>query len=129
MTTIEDMIARLQALPKAMTEDAAPRVAEALRGELARTIAAGTSATGEAWAERQAGGQPLQNAMQAVGVAAVGRKVLVRLTGPESRHHFGRVKGGKARPILPTGELPPAWGTAIGRALNRCFEDWSNGRG
>jgi hypothetical protein len=124
VSTLEDMIKHLQSLPQAMTEEAAPRVADAIRAELARSVAAGTSPSGEKWAPRAAGGQALAGAMSSIGVAAVGSTVVVSVTGVEGRHHFGRVKGGKARPIIPTDALPATWSEVIERELTKCFDEW-----
>lgn len=124
MTTLDEMIARLQALGPAMTTAAAPRVAEALRTELARTIAAGTSADGQPWDPKRDGGQPLKNAAAAIKTSVYGTRVRIAIKGVEARHHRGRVKGGVIRPILPTGkQLPAAWSAAIERTLSECFKE------
>lgn len=116
---LDSMIESLRALPKAV-EEAADDSARALETVVRKQIAAGTTAEGKAWKPRAAdGGQPLQEAAKALYVAAVGPKIIFRLTGHIARHHRGRVRGGEARPILPIEGLPPAFASVIRAALER----------
>jgi hypothetical protein len=87
---------------------AAPDVARVVDAELRRTIAAGTTPDGQPWQERQRGGKPLQNAGDALFVAAVGGTVYVRLKGPEARHHRGTARGGVMRQVIPSSSRLPA---------------------
>ena len=126
---LDSMIDALRTLGAAMTDDAAPHVAEALRTELAQSVAAGTTPEGQAWEPRRSDERaPLQNAMNAVGVAAVRSKIFVRLSGVEARHHRGRVKGGTPRQIIPVGKLPDSWARAIKRTLDERFAAWKAGQ-
>lgn len=129
MSTLDDMIERLQSLPHELTVEACPRVAAALKRELTQSIAAGKSADGPAWDAKQDGGQPLKNAAAAISTSVYGTRVRISIKGIEARHHRGRVKGGVARPILPTRGLPAAWSAAIERELSECFQEWSGTRG
>ncbi len=117
---LDGMIERLRALP-GLAERAAPAVADAVREELQRTISAGTSADGKPWAPKADGSKPLANAAGALGVAAVGKRVIVRLRGPEARHHLGWARGGKERPIIPTDAIPPAMTRRIKAVLAEEF--------
>jgi hypothetical protein len=126
MASIAAMAARLRALGPKVVEAALPDVAEALRNELGLSINSAQSADGVVWAVRKAGGPALVNAITAVGVGVVDRMVVIRITGPEARHHRGRVKGGLARPILPTGGLPGSWTRAIKKILDRHFAEAAN---
>lgn len=126
MATLEAMAARLRALGPRVIEGALPDLVEAIRNELQLAVNGAQSADGKAWKPRQAGGPALVNAMGAVHVAALDRMIVIRVTGPEARHHRGRVKGGLARPILPASALPPAWARAIKRVLDRRFAEAAN---
>jgi hypothetical protein len=115
------MIRKLRAVP-GIAERAAPDVADAVRADLERTIAAGTSATGEPWAPRKEdGGRPLAGASKALAVVAVGTRVYARIAGHIGRHHLGRARGGVYRRILPTKGMPPRMSLAVRRALAEHF--------
>lgn len=116
------MIAKIRAV-SGLARRAAPDVAEAVRDELERTIAAGTTPEGEAWKPRQAGGRALVGVEKAVAVAVVGTRIYVRLAGHVARHHLGRARGGVERRILPVGKLPPRMADAVRRVLVQHFED------
>lgn len=117
---LDAMIARVRALPN-LAERAAPAVAEAVRAELEHTISAGTSADGRPWERKEDGGKPLAGAAAALAVVPVGRSVIVKLRGPEARHHRGWVKGGKVRPIIPVDAIPPAMAQRIKAVLEGEF--------
>jgi hypothetical protein len=117
---LEQMIERIRAVP-GIARRAAPDAAEAVREALARTVAAGTTPEGEAWAPRLAdGGQPLVGAEQALRVAPVGTRIIVRLLGHIARHSFGRV--------LPEKGITPAIGTAIRKVVTEHFRRAVEGR-
>jgi len=101
---------------------AAPDIADALRKELDATVGAGTDSYGAPWRLTADGERPLQHAADAIRIAAVGDKVIVRLTGPEARHHRGWARGGIARPVIPTGLLPPKWSARVLEIMKELFE-------
>jgi hypothetical protein len=113
---LDGMIARLRALP-GLAERAAPAVADAVREELQRTISAGTSADGETWAPKKDGGKPLQDAEAALTVVPVGKRIIIKLRGPEARHHRGWARGGVRRPIIPVNKIPAAMAHRIKKVL------------
>jgi hypothetical protein len=118
---LDAMIARIRKLPQ-LGRMAAPEVARAVEAEAERTIAAGTTPDGTPWAPKKSGeGQPLANAAKALGVVALGSTIFMKLNGPEARHHLGRVKGGTARQIIPTKDIPPPMAAAIREVLTRKF--------
>lgn len=123
---LDEMIARINALP-GLAQRAAPDVAFAVEAELERTIGAGTTPDGEPWAPTKEGARPLAGAAKALGVAAVGTTIVVRLTGPEARHHLGRARGGVVRQIIPTDKIPAPMATAIGDVLTRHFGEVTRG--
>jgi streptogramin lyase len=120
---LDAMIARINRIPD-LGKIAAPDVARAIEQDLQRTVAAGTTPDGQAWAAKKKGsGQPLANATKALHVAAIGTLIYVRLTGAEALHHLGRVTGKVKRQIIPTGAIPPAMGNAIRTVLARKFSE------
>ena len=120
MDQLDAMIATIGRLPE-LARTAAPDVAEAVKVELERTIAAGTTPDGKPWERTEDGRQPLQHAASALRVAAVGTTIYVRLTGPEARHHLGRARGGKVRQVIPTTEIPARMGDEVRKVLVKHF--------
>jgi len=119
--------AKIASLPAAMTVEAAPRVAIAVREALLKTMNAQTAPDGERWAPRKRGTRPvLVNASDALEVGSSGSTVIIALHGIEARHHRGWVKGGTARPIIidkHTGMTAPV-AAAIHAALDTAFTEW-----
>jgi len=128
LADLDRMIATIRDLP-GLGKIAAPDVADALEAALGRTIAAGTTPAGEPWRPTRDGRTPLTGAAKALGVAAVGATVYVRLTGPEARHHLGTAAGGVTRQVIPTRALPPAMAEAVRVVLNRHFVELVNAGG
>jgi len=123
----ERMLATIRALPE-LGKRAAPDVATAIENELRRTIAAGTAPDGTPWKPTQEGETPLRNAAAAMGVAAVGPTIYVRLTGPEARHHIGSARGGVRRQVIPGRDgLPPVMAAAVRVVLTRHFQELVRG--
>ncbi len=117
---LQRLIDRLRELGQS-AETIASDIAPELRDELGQNIAASRAPNGTAWKPTQAGNAPLASAGAALGVAAVGTKVIAALRGVEARHHYGTVKGKVARPILPTSKLPPQIVALITRVAQRRF--------
>lgn len=93
--------------------------AQEVEAHLASTIAAGTTPSGEAWAQKEDGGKALRNAQKAVKVRAAGSSVIVELTGVEVFHHYGA--GGKpVRGVIPK-EMDEKLGDAIRRGVVKPF--------
>lgn len=102
---LQGWIAKLRELGES-PEDIAEDIAPELRDEFEKNIAASRAPDGTPWKATQAGTPPLKNAAKALGVAAIGKKVVAVLQGIEARHHAGTVRGKIARPILPTKDIP-----------------------
>jgi hypothetical protein len=120
---LDKMIATVRAIPR-LCVTAAPEVADAVRTELARTIAAGTSPEGKRWEPRKHdGGRPLENAAAAVHVGAVGSTIYVRLIGPEARHHLGHARGGTVRQVIPVDRLSSELASVVRDVLARFFDE------
>jgi len=119
----EALVKRVRELPEFVTR-AAPEAARMARLEIAQTIGAGTDPWGAQWEPKKDGhGKPLVNAAQALFAAAVGTKLLFRLTGIEAAHHWGWVRGGTARTIMPTADkpLPEPFTAAIFKVITDHF--------
>lgn len=114
-------IARLRALPKAMTQDAAPAVAVELERELVAQIGRAEGPDGKPWPLTKGGGRALQGAARDLTVRAIGDVVLARLDGVHARHHLGAVRGAVRRPILPSGRLPDPMTRAVKHVLEQRF--------
>jgi hypothetical protein len=128
LAQLDAHIARVRRLP-GLALRAAPKAAQAVEAEIERTIAAGTTSDGKAWAPKKVGsGKPLAGAAKALAVVAIGTKVYVRLRGVEARHHLGRAKGGVEREIIPTKGIPPKMGKAIADVLAAEFDSTMGGR-
>lgn len=126
-SALDRMIARLRALPKALTRDVARDVAEALRTELVDQISRGEGPDGKPWQATQEGKVALRGAARALTVRAVGSHIVARLTGIEARHNYGAVRGGVKRQILPSDELPAPFARAIDKVIKRAFRDATAG--
>jgi hypothetical protein len=94
------MIEALEAI-KHTPEQIAAIVRDELDAHLRMTVAAATTAYGEPWPAGKYGQPLLVNAAAAIQYTINGRKLRVRLTGIEAKHHFGAVRGGRARRIIP----------------------------
>lgn len=120
---LDAMIATVRAIPR-LCVTAAPEVADAMRAELGRTIAAGTSPEGKRWDPRKRDrGQPLANALASVHVGAVGSTIYVRLTGPAARHHLGHARGGTVRQVIPVDRLSPELAAIVRDTLAQKFDE------
>jgi len=114
-----DKVAKLGALP----EECAPIVAERLHDITVENIAAGVGPDGKPWALTKEGKRPLQNAAKALSHGAVGTVAILRLQGPEVRHHSGTARGQITRRILPTRTLTAPVVEAIRRATAEKFRE------
>lgn len=124
MTGIEELDAMIEQMRglKDLAAAAAPGIAEAMQREAERTIAAGTTAYGEAWKlTKDEGKVPLRNAVQALKVASIGTRIYMRLIGPEARHHLGWGRGGVPRNVLPIDKIPAPMAAAITVVLKQRF--------
>lgn len=120
-TVMQSLIGKLRELGQSAEEIASDIVPE-LRSELEGYISAARAPDGTPWKPTQAGTPPLKGAAKALGVAAVGTKVIVVLSGIEARHHYGTVRGGIARPILPGSELPEEIVDLVTRVAQNRFQ-------
>lgn len=127
--TVSRWIDRLRKLPQAMTRDAAPEVARSLEAELRAQIARGEAPDGTAWKSTADGKRPLRGAAKALSVRASGPAIVVSLSGIDARHHRGWVRGGVARPILPSASegMPAPFARAIDAVLAQRFRAATGG--
>lgn len=128
MAELERELARLRKLEE-LPKTLAPRVAAAVRRDVLEHVRRGESPDGRPWPPTLDGHLPLQGAGEALDVRAAGDKVVATLVGPEARHHLGQVRGGKARPILPTNAMPSSMTRAVRAVADAAFlETMERGR-
>lgn len=103
---------------------AAPLVDEALK----KTIRAGTTPAGAAWAPmKRGGGRPLANAASQVTTKASGAMIVATLTGPAVFHDQGTAHAPRRQVLPETGETPPAAEQALERAARETFDEVMRG--
>lgn len=124
LQTWADRIRELETLG----ERSLSRVARVVEIEAKRTAAAGLDPEGRPWPRTKRGARALPNADKAIAVRAIGRSIAMRLSGPEARHHLGRVRGGVRRQILPTVRIPPRMDAAIREVVRDEFRRTVRGR-
>lgn len=119
---IQDMIEAIRRVSQ-LGRTAAPDVAVAVEADIRRTITQGTTPDGVPWKPTQKGERPLQHATRALGVAAIGGTVYVRLTGPEAMHHKGSARGGIRRQVIPDSrQIPSRMAAEIKAVLVQHFD-------
>lgn len=123
---LDEIAARLKAVGE-IPRRAAPAVARVVRDEVLGNVAKTVDPYGRPWAPTKDGNAPLQGTAKELTVTASGATVVARLEGVHARHHSGEVRGGIARPILPTGRLPSSMGEAIAAELERAFDAATRG--
>ena len=119
-TAMQGMIGKLRELGQS-AENIAADIAPELRDEIEGNIASSRAPDGTPWKPTLEGKAPLQGAASALGVAAVGTKIIAALRGIEARHHYGTVRGKVDRPILPSAKLPPQIVELITRVAEQRF--------
>jgi hypothetical protein len=124
---LDAWIEKIQSIPK-LAEEAAPAVADVVRAEIQKTINAGTTAEGKAWQKTKDGKTPLQTAGAKLRVANTGTLIVARLDGHVARHHYGRVKGGIERAVLPTSsDVPAPMAKAVTKVLESAYQKHMGG--
>ncbi len=115
------MVAELRALPGA-AKAAAAEVGEAVREVIAENVAAQRGPDGEAWPKSPTG-DVLTGAAAKISITTSSGVVILRLSGPEARHHLGIARGKVLRRILPTRKIPAPMVEAIRRVLVKRMKD------
>ena len=118
LEALNQMIARLQGIPD-LVQSVLPECAAECHAVIAENVAAQVGPDGEAWAPGNDGKPVLQNAAAAVTALAIGNVILLRVSGPEAKHHLGIAKGKVQRRIIPTRKAPQAMTKAIERVIMR----------
>ena len=115
---------QLRGLSK-LVDTLAPIVAADIKRDLDAGVARGVSPDGTKLKPTASGKVPLRNAAKAITVEAVGRYINTRVTGVDSRHNLGAVKGGNSgslkRPIIPSRGIPPRIEAVIKAAHDQVF--------
>lgn len=114
----------LRTLPQRVADD----VAVALERELLANVARGVGPDGTPWPPTVDGHVPLQGARSALTVVVAGKSAIARLSDVYARHHFGAVRGGKRRPILPSGGIPARVASEVHRVVRDEFRRTMGGR-
>lgn len=119
---LQRMIDSLKALGDLGTV-AAPDCAAEIRAVLEANTRKGMDPYGEVWPLRKKDGQQaLQDAEKALYCAALGNTIVMRIKGPEARHHLGKGTGHIVRKQIPDqAKLPRNLIDAITRVLTRHF--------
>ena len=123
---LDGMIAKLRALGKNATHEAAKEAAPLVLAAAKATAAAGTDPYGKAWPEKKDGGRALPNAAEHIAVQIVdlgveGAQVQLKTTGPYTINHYRKKP---RRQILPiAGEpVPDAIADAMREGARRAFK-------
>lgn len=119
---LQRMIASLQKLGD-LENTACPDVAEDIKQVLVDNDRKHLDPYGKPWPVRRADGQPaLDDAEQALRVAAVGNRIIMRIKGPFARHHLGKGANKTQRKQIPDQpKLPDNINKAITDVLIRHF--------
>jgi hypothetical protein len=120
---LQALIERVRNLPEFVNE-CLPEAARQVKKELDQTVSSGADPWGAQWAPKKQGhGTPLAHASGNVFVGAIGTRILIRLTGIETKHHRGWAKGGTERKVIPTPdrELPVPITDAIFKVITDSF--------
>lgn len=117
---LQAMVDKLRSLSK-LTTTVAPKVADAMKGELAKQVREQISPSGKPWQPGEKGKPILKGSADATRVAVVGTTIVLTLEGHYARHHLGAVKGKKIRPILPTRKLPGPMTRAVEEVITTEF--------
>lgn len=126
VASLRRMIAKLNELGD-IAEIAAPRVAEKLEELTAANIAIGVGPDGAAWKLTAEGAKPLRNAAKALSSGSVGAVAILRLEGPEVRHHAGTARGRVRRQILPSRKLSAPATEAVRAIASEIFGEITAG--
>lgn len=103
-----------------MVPRSALAIARELEREILDNVAREVGPDGKPWPKKVDGGRALQGAASGLSVRADGTTIVAELDGVHARHHHGRVRGGIARPILPT-RISERFANAIRRILSGEF--------
>jgi hypothetical protein len=118
--TLNTIIDRIEDLPDALLRANIGKLAEVVRVELHRTLAASETPEGKPWPPRKRGTRPvLVHARDALIVRGIGNQIFVQVYGHYARHHRGWVKGGTQRQMIPlkNERLPAAMLDAMRRVI------------
>ncbi len=121
LEALNQMIARLKGIPD-LVKSVLPECAAECHAVIAENVAAQVGPDGEPWPPGKDGRPVLANAAAAVTAQAIGTVILLRVSGPEARHHLGIGKGRVQRRIIPTRKVPQAMTKALSRVISRHLE-------
>jgi hypothetical protein len=96
-----------------------PAVAKAMRADVLDRSRRGVGPDGKLWAPTAEGELPLQGVARDLSVSVVGTTAVLTLEGVHARHSLGRVRGGIARPVLPTKAVPASMERAVRAVITK----------
>jgi hypothetical protein len=119
MATLEEIEARIRAMPEGVVRESGPVIADQIKELLLVTMRAQQTPDGKPWPKRLKGiGPVLVNAADALRVTAYGPQIFIRLLGIEARHHYGSIRGSVVRQqILRGRRYSPKIARAIGNTV------------
>ena len=115
-------IRKLSSLPKRSE----PALRKAVESQTKSDASKGIGPDGKPYRRSLKGEAVLKNAAKAITVTVTSAVILIKLTGRNARHHLGIVRGSgsrmsRARPIIPTNDIPKATTKAMKRAAVQEF--------
>lgn len=126
--TIQDWVQRLRSFGSGAVAALADELVGPIESALGEAAEAGRSVTGEAWRPTKSGAPALQNIMSAINVRAIGKSIVVTLTGHHVYHQFG-TGWVPRRPLLPTGGMPDRIGNLIRLGYLEMADEWLSRKG
>ncbi len=124
--TLNQMVATLRGLPESV-RGSLPKCGAFLKQAMEANIAAQRSPTGEPWPDTADGRQALKSAGKQITFTIHGTTLVFTLGGVEARHHFGWVRGGKQRQILPGDMQDKAVIDSMWKGLQDTFRNMRRG--
>jgi hypothetical protein len=129
--TLEEMLVQLRAMadPAELERIAAGFAAEELRSSLTKTLSAGQTPEGKAWAPTKEGERAYKGAAGRLRVQTQGNLVTATIDGGEAFGHYGA--GVPVRQMLPDAGagIPASVSKVLDKAAERTFEAVMNKKG
>ena len=114
---VQGWIRALRRLPAG--SDLASELAPVVDAQIQASARAGTTPEGAAWKPRVDGARALKDAASATRTTAVGRSIVITVSGPAAIHNYGTKKDPQRR-ILPT-LLPSSWAGKLAARVFKVF--------
>lgn len=131
--TLDEIQRRVKFLPYALTVEAAPELAKAIRLVYVENVTRQETPYGDPWPPRKRGTKPvLVGAPAAITASSSGPRINITILGINARHHKGAVRGSVQRQMIPYRKdgqrgITPAVREAIVKILDRRFRETTGG--